>query len=82
MPAAWAQPGMTTALNKIATPFGPLTFTLKISDDGSEALLNIQALGSPSCSKIVVHRNTWTHKDADSVLELKPNEAHTQRIPL
>jgi len=47
LPKEWVRPGMTTALNGIATPFGKLYLTLKADDTGS-------------LQKIVVHLDHWS----------------------
>ena len=77
MPAAWAGPGMTTALRGVATPFGPLTFTLSTAEDGKQALLNVQPMRDASCAKIVVHLDQWTGENTDKVLELDPKQETT-----
>ncbi len=82
MPAAWAKPGMITALNGAATPFGPLSFTLSISEDGKEAALNVKAMSDASCAKIVVHLNPWTGARADKTLELDPKQESNLVIPI
>jgi hypothetical protein len=82
MPAVWAKPGMTTALKGAATPFGPLTFTLNVSDDGKQAILNVKPLSDASCTKIVVHLDQWTGETTDEVLELDPRQENSQIISL
>lgn len=82
MPAAWAKPGMTTAMKGAATPFGPLTFTLSISDDGKQAALNVQPMSDASCAKIVVHVNPWTDAGAEKTLELDPKQETHLLIPI
>ncbi len=82
MPAAWAKPGMTTALNGAATPFGALTMTLRVSGDGKEAALHVQPLGDASCSRIVVHLDQWTGETTGKVLELEPGKENNLTVPL
>ena len=82
MPAAWAQPGMRTCLNGVATPFGSLNFELTVADDGSQAILNVQPLSDASCSKILVHLDHWTGEATDKMLELNPKQKNTVTIPL
>ena len=55
LPEAWTRPGMRTALDRIATPFGPLTMELRISADGHSANLTVEPLPDHSCGKMVVH---------------------------
>ena len=78
----WAGPGMTTALRGIATPFGSLDFTLSVSEDAKEALLHIEPLPSPTCTKVVVHCSGWTgDRDAEPV-RLSPHGMHDLILPL
>jgi hypothetical protein len=79
MPAAWAKPGMKTALYGIATPFGPLTFELRVSPDGSKATLSMQALKDSSCENIVIHLG-WATGEKDKVITLNPEKNHRLTI--
>jgi len=81
MPAAWAKPGMKTALNGVATPFGPLSFELVISSDGNEATLTTKPLSDSSCCAIVVHQKGWTTMK-DKLIQLDPAQGHKLTIPL
>jgi hypothetical protein len=45
---------MTTRLNGVATPFGPLNMVLRIDRRGKTATLKVKPL-SGSCSAVVVH---------------------------
>jgi len=65
LPQAWTHPGMLTKLDRIATPFGPLTMELKISPDGKSANLRVEPLADPSCAKIVVHPINISNKRID-----------------
>lgn len=73
---------MTTALDGIATPFGPLSFTLKVSENGKEAALDVQPLQGASCNKIVVHCGVWTGEEGRPPLELDPRKVHHITIQL
>lgn len=55
MPMEWLQPGMTTRLKDIATPFGKLSFTLEVDSRGETAALQIDKLTDKSCTGIFVH---------------------------
>ncbi|MFA5815694.1 MAG: hypothetical protein WC865_08750 [Bacteroidales bacterium] len=55
LPVQWTRPGMVTRLDGVATPFGPLTMELKVAKNGKSALLRVNPLSDPSCTKIVVH---------------------------
>ena len=44
LPPQWTRPGMVTRLDGIATPFGPLTCSLRVSEDGKSAALKCRAI--------------------------------------
>ncbi len=67
-------PGMETSLKDVATPFGALTFTLKVDASGRSALLEIEPLADPSCNKIVVHQKGWPLPDETREIELDPSK--------
>jgi hypothetical protein len=60
LPKEWVRPGMTTALNGIATPFGKLYLTLKVDAAGKTARLKVRKLSGESLQKIVVHLDNWS----------------------
>ena len=60
MPETWWKAGMTTRLNGLRTPFGPLTMSVQVAPDGKTASLRVDPLSDPSCSRIVVHWGNWT----------------------
>ena len=60
---------MTTRLNGLVTPFGPLTLELKVATEGNKATLKIAPLRDPACRKIVVH---WQGTTQD----LAPGQSH------
>lgn len=80
LPKEWVKPGMETALTKIATPFGELTFSLKVDESGKSALLEIDKLSDISCKKIIIHKKGWSSSDNSSAIELDPSKAHTIKI--
>jgi hypothetical protein len=83
LPAEWTRPGMLTRLDRIATPFGPLTMELKIAPDGKSASLHVEPLAEASCTRVVVHCGSWTHKPGKgTLLELDPMRCHDIVIPL
>ncbi|MGA2253355.1 MAG: hypothetical protein ABSG53_01730 [Thermoguttaceae bacterium] len=45
---------MTTRLNGVATPFGPLHLTVQVFKDGRTATLNVQRLAA-NCKAVVIH---------------------------
>ena len=69
LPAEWLKPGMTTRLNGLVTPFGPLTLELNVATGGNEATLKVAALRDPACQKIVVHLKGTTQ-------DLAPGQSH------
>ena len=68
LPQEWAQAGMVTKLNGIATPFGELYLTLKVDDSGKTARLKVKKLTGKLLEKIVVHLDQWTPAPTDKVL--------------
>jgi hypothetical protein len=82
LPREWTQPGMLTKLDGIATPFGPLTCSLKVSDDGRSAALAVEPLSDPSCEKVVVHLGRWAADDPQVVQTLDPRKSHRLTIPI
>jgi hypothetical protein len=54
MPAEWLKPGMTTRLDRVATPFGPLQMTVAVAADGQSAELTVKPLAA-NCKAVVVH---------------------------
>jgi hypothetical protein len=53
-PREWAGPGMTTRLNGVATPFGPLTMTVQVDAAGKVATVEVQPLAA-NCKAVIVH---------------------------
>jgi hypothetical protein len=78
LPREWAQPGMRTKLNAVATPFGPLTLQLEIAADGKSARLAVQPLDAARCKRIVVHAGPWSGRQKEERIELDPGQ-NTQR---
>ena len=60
MPAEWLKPGMTTRLNRVMTPFGPLTLEVAVDTRGN-AVLTVKPLAS-NCKAVIVHLPDGTHK--------------------
>jgi hypothetical protein len=82
LPVEWTRPGMETKLDGIATPFGPLTCSLRIGGDGNAAALKIEPLADLTCEKIVVHLGRWADENPNAVLALDPRTSHDIHIPL
>ena len=53
-PREWAGPGMTTRLNGVATPFGPLDLTVQADQAGQTATLVVKPLAA-NCKAVIVH---------------------------
>jgi len=62
MPAEWLKPGMTTRLNGVATPFGPLSMTVQVAADGKSAALEIKPLAA-NCKGVLVHLPEGTKRE-------------------
>ena len=75
MPGTWLKPNAVTSLNKVATPFGPLTMNLMVSPDGKTAKLHVEALDDPSCAGIIVHS-----PGTGALVSLAPNVSHDLQI--
>ena len=82
LPKQWTKPGMVTQLNKIVTPFGPLTCSLRVNDDGTKATLQVEPLSDPTCEKIVVHLSNWATKTPNATMTLDPKKSHKVEIPI
>ncbi|MBN2579146.1 MAG: hypothetical protein JXB10_09165 [Pirellulales bacterium] len=82
LPRQWTGPGMVTRLKEISTPFGPLTCSLRVNDNGSAATFQAEPLSDPSCEKLVVHLGAWAESDPQATLELDPKKSHNITIPI
>jgi hypothetical protein len=74
LPAEWVTPGAVTALNGVATPFGPLTMSLKVAANGKSAKLHVEPLSDSSCTKLVVHLDGWAPGAGKLTLASDPKE--------
>ncbi len=75
LPVEWIQAGMVTKLSGIATPFGDLSFELKVNKNGDKASLEIEALSDPSCESIILHKRSFTKGD-DELIKIDPRSRH------
>jgi hypothetical protein len=80
MPPEWVRPNMVTRLDRIATPFGPLTMKLAVADNGEEAQLTVRPLSA--CDRIVVHLSGWAKAAPGDTLELDPQKQNQRSIAL
>lgn len=71
IPEEWLGPGMRTEVRDMATPFGPLSFTLAVDSDGKTARMTVGSL-SDNCSGIVVHTSGWGTVRGKDVARLSP----------
>ncbi len=81
LPEEWIGAGMHTGLKEIATPFGPLSFTLDVDRKGRTATLAIEPLQS-NCDKIVVHTGKWGDIDGMDMMTLDPLKSNRIKINL
>lgn len=81
IPVEWLGAGMHTELKKVATPFGPLSFTLDVDRRGRTATLVIDAL-KENCEAIVVHSGDWGSIDGSSMAFLDPLKKNSIKINL
>lgn len=80
MPEEWLRGGMQTSLKAVATPFGPLTFTLDVAPDGKRATLVVDCLPDKACRAVYVHLKGWKHGSEKELIRLDP--AKNNRIVL
>lgn len=74
MPEEWLGGGMQTSLREVATPFGPLTFTLSVAADGRTATLAVDRLSDPSCRAVYVHLEGWEATGGKNLIRLDPRK--------
>jgi hypothetical protein len=82
LPTAWLKPGMTTRVNGLGTPFGPLHMELSVAQDGKTATLHVGPLSDPQCQRIVVHVGGWAATDPTAVRVLEPGKKHELSLQL
>lgn len=73
LPETWLSPGMKTSLEDIATPFGNLTFSLEVSEDGKTARLVTEPL-SGECGRLVLHTGSWGRTEDGNIMALDPEK--------
>lgn len=82
MPREWLKAGMRTALRGVATPFGPLSFSIEVSQDGKIAEMKVEPLGDNLCKKLVVHTGSWGKVNGKNSISLNPACSNNLRIEL
>jgi len=80
MPPEWLQPGMKTELKEIATPFGKLSFTLQVDNNGQTASLEMKELTDKSCTGIFIHLGEWGKYDGKNTIKLDPGKQNKLTI--
>lgn len=81
IPREWLGAGMETSLREVATPFGPLTLTLKVDAEAEWADLTVSPL-SRDCTDIVVHTGEWGRVKKENIVKLNPRRENRIRIKL
>ena len=80
LPPAWLRPGKSIRVVGAPTEFGPISLELKVSSDGSEALLTVDPPQRNPPKRIVLHRGGWS--GAGGTVELPASGKIEQKIPL
>lgn len=60
LPAEWTRPGMVTLMDRVATEFGPISFSLAVAADGKKAKLTLDVPKRTRPEKVVVHLDGWS----------------------
>lgn len=79
LPVEWLGAGMQTSLKAVATPFGPLTFSLDVAADGKTATLEIEPLSDAACRAVYVHLKGWGKAGGKELIRLDPKK-HTKIV--
>lgn len=82
IPLEWLKQGMHTSLREVATPFGKLTFELKVGEDGKWADMSIESLTDRSCKSLIVHTGNWGAMEGKNRISLTPSKANQIRIEM
>jgi len=80
LPSAWLQPGKSIRVVAAPTDFGPISLELRVSADGSEALLTLDPPRRNPPKRIVLHRGGWS--PAGGTVDLPATEKVEQAITL
>jgi hypothetical protein len=78
--AKWVAPGAVTRVNDVMTEFGSASLELRVTKDGSEALLDLQPPKRTAPSRIVLHLDNWSGQTG--TLDLPVNKPVHQGIRL
>jgi len=82
LPQEWSKPGMTTSLTDIYTEFGVLTLKLNITEDGRNAVVNVDMKPHPDSvlDTIIIHTGGINQKD--KTISLSPDFPLEYKIDL
>lgn len=81
LPEEWLGAGMETSLSGVATPFGPLSLSLKVDAKAEWAYLNVAPL-SRDCTRIVLHTGQWGQVEGSNLVRLNPRRENSIKIKL
>jgi hypothetical protein len=81
LPQAWTRPGAENHLRETPTQFGPLTLTLRVSQNGQQADLELTPPQREPPAKIVLHLEPFGRAIAQVQLNGKPITGDTLEIP-
>jgi hypothetical protein len=62
LPPKWLQPGKSIRVRGAVTEFGPMSLELRVTADGSKAVLTMDPPHRNPPKRIVVHASAWTGK--------------------
>ncbi len=80
LPRAWVRPGAVTRTQDVLTEFGPISFELRVSADGSQATLELDPPRRNPPTNLIVHLDGWSGREGS--IELAGEEPIEQEIPL
>ena len=80
LPPAWVRPGAATRVDGVLTEFGPISFELKVAENGSSAQLSLTPPRRNPPGRIVVHLDGWS--GGEGTLELPADGPIERDIPL
>jgi hypothetical protein len=82
IPDEWLGSGMETKVDGIATPFGKLSFQLKVDDGTRKATLSVDKLTDKSCQGIFIHLGNWGTYNGLNIVKLDSDKANNITISL
>ena len=83
LPPSWVRPGAVAKLRNVLTEFGPISFTLRVADDGTTANLRLEPPQRNPPKRIVLHLGGWAKRsDPRATIELPSDEVVERQIKL